>query len=384
MASRTRTRSGNAAGVYQFEVNGVPSGAPATDTSVIMLEQCIDVTGTPNTDHPLTITKFDTSALAPFGGIVGSGTFRGSGYYGPWYAGPHTTAARGHLPLDFPSTGADITKAIARTNPSRPGVTPLTLIQDLVEIPKQLKDVGKLIKNPKSLLSAREIANQNLAIRFGWLPLVKDVQDLLNLQSSIHQRVGELNRLYSETGLHRRIHLGKAGAEKKQSNVTISSFTGVSCVADIKQFTQGERWASVRWKPTSVPKHNPSDSERIRQARKLVSGMTIEGLLNGLWEVIPWTWIVDWFTDIHGYAMTWSNTVPALPYSACVMQHTKTKTDVDAHTPVGSACTGGGGTIIYETKERFVGGASVNAFLPFIGEDRLSILSSLFVQRFKR
>jgi hypothetical protein len=262
-------------------------------------------------------------------------------------------------------------------------VTPLTLIQDLVEIPKQLRDVGKLISNPKSLLSAREIANQNLAIRFGWIPLVKDVQDLFNLQSSIHQRVGELNRLYSETGLHRRIKLGSSSAEKKQNNVVVSSFTGVSGSATIRQFTRGERWASVRWKPTAVPPHNPSDADRIRQARKLVSGMTIEGLLNGLWEVIPWTWVIDWFTDVHGYAMTWSNTVPAVPYSACVMQHTSTVTDIATNNN-GSALTGGSGTIIYETKERFIGGASVNAFLPFIGMDRLSILSSLFIQRFKR
>lgn len=383
MGGRTRTRSAPSTGIYRFKVNGVQSGSDATDfSSLIFEDKCIDVTGTPNADHVLSISHFDTSGWDPISGIVGSGAFAGSGYYSPWYA-PSNTEGKSHLTLDFGSTGADITKAIARTNPSRPGVTPLTLVQDLVELPKMLKDVGKLIKAPKRLLSSREIANQNLAIRFGWLPLIKDIQDLLNLQQSIHQRADELNRLYSETGLHRRISLGKASNSSQKKNFSISSFSGVSLNANISKETKAERWASVRWKPTSAPPFNPSDHGRIQQARKLVSGMTVEGMMNGLWEVIPWTWIVDWFTDVHGYAMAHSNTVPATPYSCCVMQHTKTKTIFDPIS-TGSAAAGGGGTVIYETKERFIGGASVNAFLPFIGEDRLSILGSLFIQRFKR
>jgi len=381
MASRTRTRSRVSSGVYKFEVNnGFIS--QANDTATIELHQCTDVTGSPDVDHALTIKHLDCSNWSPFRGIQSSGTFAGSGYYSDYYAGV-PLYCQGHLPLDFSSTAADLTKAIARTNPSRPGVTPLTLIQDLVEIPRQLKDVGKLLRNPRSLLSAREIANQNLAIRFGWLPLVQDVKDLFNLQSAIHNRVGELDRLYSHTGLHRRIKLGTASAEKTSSQVT-SSFTGVGGTSLFKQYSYGQRWATVRWKPTAVPKYNPSDADRIRQARQLVSGMTLEGLMNGLWEVIPWTWVIDWFTDVHSYAMTWSNTVPAIPYSACVMQDVVTISNITTTPSTGSALTGGNGTIIYETKERFVGGASVNAFLPFIGQDRLSILGSLFIQRFKR
>jgi hypothetical protein len=383
MAGRIRSTSDSSKGVYNYVYAGTNYGT-YNDTGKIQSSTCIDVTGSPNVDHPLTITTLSSNDFLPLGGVVADGPYMGTGFASPYY-GPFDIYATGHLPFDLGDPSADLTRAIARTNPSRPGVTPLTLIQDLVEIPKQLKDVGKLIKNikHKNLLTAKETANQYLGLKFGWLPLIKDVQDLFSFQQQVHQRIGELNRLYSDTGLHRSIRLGSTGNSSSQKGLVLSSNLGVQAYTDLDRSTKVTRWASVRWKPTTVPKFNPSDKDRIMQARELVSGLTTEGLLNGLWEVIPWTWVIDWFTDVHGFAMTWSNTVPATPYSACVMQHAKT-TSTFVTTPIpGSAAVGGNGQWAYETKERFVGGASVNAFLPFIGADRLSIIGSLFVQRFK-
>jgi len=86
---------------------------------------------------------------------------------------------------------------LSRTNPSRPVVVPFTLVQDLVEIPRMLKDVGRLIKTPRKALNPVDQANQFLGAKFGWLPLIDDAHKLLHLQQYIHARVGELKRLYS-------------------------------------------------------------------------------------------------------------------------------------------------------------------------------------------
>jgi hypothetical protein len=325
--ARVRKRFQRSSGYWVFKQNNTVLSQIADPADPFLTDYCADIQGNPKNDNSLTIQHLDVSDYHPWSGSLSQPPYSYS-YVGGYYGGVPSLCSQHASGLPVPNTSALLTKAIALTNPSRPGVTPLTLLQDIVEMPKQLKDVGKLIKTPKRLLSLREIANQNLAIRFGWLPLIQDVKDLLSFQDHVHQRAGELNRLYSSSGLHRRIRLGHNACDQERNVVLASSNSGLQGDTRITSISRQEIWATVRWYPTSAPPFDPSDAGRIKAARKLVSGMTVEGLLNGLWEVIPWTWIVDWFTDIHGYAMGASNTIPALPKSACLMVDTKTEHSV--------------------------------------------------------
>jgi len=284
-----------------------------------------------------------------------------------------------------PAASANMLDLLNRTNPSRPDYVPLTLIQDLVDIPKQLKEVGRLIQTPlKHLTSSREVANHYLGWQFGWKPLFQDVKDLLDLQMHIHKRVGELHRLYSSNGLKRRLHLG-SWTVASQSRVTTESNSLFALTVDRSILTKRDRWGTVRWKPSvTLPSHTPSDAEIIRQAQQVALGLTVEGTLKGAWDLIPWTWVVNWFTNVGSFALQYSNTVPANPASACIM--TKSETLFQDSNPQysRSGFTGGFGDVVTTTKARYVGPATLSVHLPFIGKDRLSILAALFVQRFKR
>jgi hypothetical protein len=376
---RTRTQpypGGSLIGV----ANGVPINA--SNSGTMISETCSDSHGRPIVPSNLTITKVDFSRVIPVHGTYTSASATGtatnyipSGIRGD-SLGPPLVPGR-------PSVGVSMTDLLARTNPSRPDVVPFDLIQDLVDIPRQLKDVGRLIRTPKrKLLNAKELANQHLGFQFGWLPLFKDVRDLLDLQHRIHKRVAELHRLYSAGGLKRRIHLG-SWVHEETSNRTVESSLVMNCLVRRTFYVESERWGTVRWKPTQLPSFNPSDAEIIRQAKLVASGLSVEGVMKGSWDLLPWTWLLSWFTNISSFAMQYSTTVPALPSSACVMTRTR---NLSLYQPLSmsSGYTDTGGYATWETKERFTGSGSIEAHLPFLTAGRLSILGALFVQRFKR
>jgi hypothetical protein len=273
----------------------------------------------------------------------------------------------------------------ARTNPSRPVVTPLTLIQDLVDIPRQLKDVGRLLKKGTKGLNLKEISNQNLGIQFGWLPLIDDAKNLLDLQLHIAKRSMEIDRLYQKSGLKRRIQLSENSIEATQTNLTLvgDSASG-SVFADAIRHQVTTKWGTVRWVPTALPPGvTESDIRSIRSVRRIVSGLTPDGLLKGAWDVIPWTWLTDWFVDVGSYMGAHSNFVPATASHCCVMRKTETATYIKPLPSTSAWVSFEPCSCYVTTKERNVVSAPFAVSIPFVGIRRLSILSSLFVQRFK-
>jgi len=276
---------------------------------------------------------------------------------------------------------------VARTNPSRPLLTPFTLLQDFVEVPSQLRHIGDLLTKNAKTLNAKDLANQNLALQFGWLPLVEDLKTLLDLQRHILRRMGELQKLYSAKGLRRRItiaedHQGK-GVTGSQA-LALGQFVGFGYDVTVVRKT----WATIRWKPTSPMSASlHSDAAMNKLARKLVLGLTPEGLIKGTWDILPWTWLLGWFTNVGSFLLQNSNTVPATHSSACLMNESIT-TCVPMpmrFQDVFKKDTLLKGTYTQSLKTRILSGALTVGFsMPFVGINRLSILSSLYVQRFLR
>nr|UJQ85624.1 MAG: putative maturation protein [Leviviridae sp.] len=348
-------------------------------------EMCVDENTTPGTDHPFYLEKFEDN-LSPLDGVVTNHIwFNGSSVNG-FRPGSVPGTTKQHLLVDNGIVAADFARVRSRSNPSRPVVTPLTLIQDVVELPKMLKDVGRLLKKGTKAVSAKELANQNLAVQFGWMPLVDDAKKLLNLQSYAIKRSREWNKLYSGSGLKRRLSLDSAHAESTIKEVPYWSdgFVG-SCYRDLQKYTSSRKWGTIRWKPTSPPPYHESEADRNRRAMRVVAGMTGEGLAEGLWDVMPWTWLLDWFTGMGDYLGQNSNTVPARSERVNVMRQTVTSTNFIPSKTVLNATyiTGGEGHTVWTTKERSQNSSVIITAAPFLSVRRLSILGSLFVQRFK-
>jgi len=344
---------------------------------------CWDVHNAPGVDHDFLLTKKDVVDMVPFNGHVASGPFAGSGFtnfHADWltrYAGP--------VNINRDTVDAqDFAILRSRTNPSRPTVAPLTLIQDLVDIPKQLRDVRKLFSSPKSALNAKELANHNLSVQFGWLPLIDDAKHIIKLQHYIAKRKEELVRLDGKSGLKRRIRLSESTDHDEFSNqsVAATNWGGTGYVNVSRQQTT-VKYGTVRWKPTNLPNYDLTDVERTYQLVRSVVGFSPEGDIQGLWDIIPWTWVTDWFVDIGSYMTQYSNTIPAEATHCNVMRNVKVVANISKSPLTSSWVDGGYGSVSYEIKSRAANTAPFAVRIPFIGLQRLSILGSLFIQRFK-
>lgn len=379
---RTRTRS--------YEVHtGTRKGTwiiDVTDKRVLTnTESCEDYVGRPVSDSVLNLSRYDRSQFHGMSGTnVGTGKNKVEYERYPYsYQVGWTTS---HMSTGAPSDAGQGAAILARTNPSRPTVVPFTIIQDLYDVPRMLKGVGKLLKTPRRLLSPHEAANQYLGAKFGWIPLIDDANKLIHIQDYIHKRVGELHRLYSAGGLKRRITLGNGTASDSGAIMTLNSDLGVSplITGKLSRITEEKVWGTVRWRPTgTLPHYNPSDAELISKAKQVVSGFSTEGVIKGAWDLLPWTWMVDWFTNIGDWLSQSSSTIPASPVSCNLM---RTRTTTVQHTivnkPRWAEDNGGSGT--YVTKSRTPVSGTLSASLPTLDANRLSILGALFVQRFKR
>jgi hypothetical protein len=344
---------------------------------------CWDSNHSPGVDHDFLLTKKDWLDIKPFTGHVQSGPFAGSGfqdYHPDWlnlFGGAVNTTK------DMVD-GQDFAILRSRTNPSRPTVAPLTLIQDLVDIPKQLRDVKKLFSSPKSALNAKELANHNLGVQFGWLPLIDDAKHIIKLQHYIAKRKEELVRLDGKSGLKRRIRISESTDHDEFVNQAVAgSNFGGSGYVNVNRFQTTTKYGTVRWKPTHLPNYDLTDVERTYQLVRSVVGFSPEGDIQGLWDIIPWTWVTDWFIDLGSYMTQYSNTVPAEATHCNVMRHVKVDINVSKSPLTSSWIDGGYGALSYEIKSRAADSAPFAVRIPFIGLQRLSILGSLFIQRFK-
>ncbi len=278
-------------------------------------------------------------------------------------------------------------RLVARTNPSRPVITPPEMLQNLIELPRMVKHLGDLLNNPlTSFKTPSGVASEYLGIKFGWIPVINDVLQLLDLQKEILKRNAELQKLYSGRGLKRRVKFATSSDEGKRYDL-IPLLGTVSVIARTSVKIERECWGSIRWKPTSPPPYHPQDMRFNDHTRNLVLGFTPEGMAKGLWNVIPWTWLLGWFFNIGDYALAHSNSVPAQYSSACCMSKMVVST-----VPTEAVCPGGFqvelkviGSATAITRTRVVAGTLVPGFnMPLWDISKLSVLGALFAQRFLR
>lgn len=326
---------------------------------------CDDVVGSAGADHNLTINKWVTQQVEPLNGSLISGGSHND-YYNFFVV--QQVQAPGHLALPSqPSTTADAVTVLARTNPNRYSVDMVQNLVDIGDLPKLVRVAGDTI--------LKRGAGAYLSWQFGWAPLISDVKKMLDFQRLTDLKVKELHKLYQAGGIHRRLKLRTLSAESS-TNLNLVGLGSKAVTVKSKQSTVMERWGSVRYLPASLP---PKDETAYRQlAFRIVYGLELSPA--SVWEALPWTWLIDWFSNIGDYLSQYNNVVPVIPSAPCIMTHTKTRT---VFTRIDQETSVAGGTIdrIYETKLRVVASPGIQASIPFLGDRQLSILAALFITK---
>lgn len=347
----------------------------------ISRHRCKDVAGNHDGVNNLLISHFEVPVFKPMNGVQlnpsGQVIRRMENYY-PQNLWPNNTALQ-HMNVDLSPWAA--TELASRSNPSRPEVQlPVSLVE-LRELPSLIRHAGRQLRpngRPKNL--PRNLAEANLVWQFGWAPLLGDVNKLLQFSDHVDKRVGELKKLTTSTGLRRRIKLGQGVVSDTVPNYVIQSANTVVTVRK-ERSTSYIQWGTIRWKSNELL--GASDAKLKKYARKALLGLGTDpsSILSTAWELLPWSWLIDYFGNVGDYLQAHSNSVPATPSGICVMTTKNTTCTLTPNTH--SWVTGGHAVTSYITKERDIRGAALAAKLPFLSGRQMSILGSLAVVRSK-
>jgi hypothetical protein len=328
------------------------------------LGTCVDQTG-PGDCAPFGVTKKKVS-----GGRVN--VFNDANNYWDNYRVDYTNfdAAFDHLgpPFGEARLDADLaTQAAARTNPSRPYV-------DVVENVLQLGELTKLIQNRGNSM-IREAGRENLRYQFGIAPLVGDLVKLSQFENQLARRVGEIQRLQSAKGLRRTIDLGAWSNTDSYSAVMQSN---QYFWTDLLTRTTSQRISAfLTWLPegdlSGLGMH-----ETLRLAMRSVLGLTIDA--KTLWEVLPWSWLIDWGSNVGNFFAANRNIIPATLSGVHIMRETQTRI---LGRGVSFGANGAMSPVYAEvtSKSRQPSFIAPVAHFPILSGNQMGILASLAVTR---
>lgn len=234
-------------------------------------------------------------------------------------------------------------ETLQRTNPATPIVSLSEFSgEQIAEIPKMVRESGRLrIAMLKDRNFWRNIWNrysQSRRYQLGFLtkaafkswvwyrfcinPLAHDLEAMLKFAISVKERVDYLTKLSQGQTVKRRVLMGYDKSTVQSSRVTLC--TERATVSAIKETTKvRQQWATATWQlkaGVTLPKLKP---EITSMAKQILLGFNPYQLASASWELIPWSWLVDWFVPVSTWIGAQDNqTVGAAPRSVCFMRHT--------------------------------------------------------------
>jgi len=258
-------------------------------------------------------------------------------------------------------------QAVSRTNPSRAYVDiPVNVLE--------LGDITTLLKKSGDTL-IRKLASNNLRYQFGIRPLVEDVIKLTKFQDAVHRRIKEMEKLKGPHGLRRTLELDNLTATIDRSNTALQT-AGFTLSRVYSTIGRRQIKAHVRWKAGgNFDKIN--QPEMCALATKAVLGLTLD--FATFWEAMPWSWMIDWGSNVGDYFKANRNIVPATLEGCWLSTHTTSTSDVPAITTGNRIFSAA--KVVLEQKQREYVAVTPTAHFPFLSGNQLGILASLAITR---
>jgi hypothetical protein len=190
-------------------------------------------------------------------------------------------------------------EAFAKMKPTQPEFSALNSIYELREMPQ-------LFKADYHKRGLRGVADYNLAIQFGWIPLLNDIKSFLSLQAKLQKRLAQLLRDNGRP-VRRRITLKDESSPNAVAQgssysafqpVLVTQYYASQPTWKTTTFFRERVWASAQfryWLPGG-----PRDVEYSRRLLRALSGYRVTP--DVIYNAIPWSWLVDWFSNL-GYLL---------------------------------------------------------------------------------
>lgn len=220
-----------------------------------------------------------------------------------------------------------------------------------------------------------KLGGANLSYHFGWKPLISDLLTLAMFQTLVDKRVKELKALSKRASTRKRDVFSESITNVRKGYV-LSSLGGVTQSADVTTTTSVRKWGYARWQITTpLP---TTEAEMLALARRATLGLYVSPAT--FWELLPWTWLIDWCSNVGDLLNAGRNIVGASPSACMVCRHLRSESDFKM-LPTGRPVTTSHAKNVTETKSRVHAIATLSASLPFLTYRQASILGSIGVTR---
>jgi hypothetical protein len=319
---------------------------------------------------PFRVDTFDVS-----GGVI---TKPYTGYFSSWFNNYVCDYVQGlyygidHLGVDTMGTVEAATRGAARTNPSRPSIDVPTEMAQVHEIPDIIRQAGEN--------ELGRVGGANLGYQFGVAPIIQDVRALAGVQSLIAARADELLRAERQGGIKRTVVVDAGSAQEIRN--TFLQTDGLFIRENVNWWTGETVKVHSRWVPDgSYAPLTQQNREYVlmRRALRALTGGTIDGAT--AWELIPWSWLIDYFANVGEYFKASRNIVGLVLSDVAVMRHTVTRVEFGGITGSDFGFSSFNGR--WETKTRktsFV--APTFSSNSFLSANQMGIVASLAATRY--
>lgn len=206
---------------------------------------------------------------------------------------------------------------LAKTNVSQAYVNVLQQVGELKDLPDLVRGWGN------SLLESA--AKGVISWRWCLKPMAGDVTKLLNFVGACNKRFEELRRLRDGKVIRKRVMLGSDQKADTPSRVLLHS-EGASVYGTRTNVYTRKVWGTANWKvgaDSDIP--DMDDRELLAKTRRLMLGLNTHGALEAAWELVPWSWLVDWFSNCGTMLAATNNSVGCTWHRLSLMQTSTTE-----------------------------------------------------------
>lgn len=203
---------------------------------------------------------------------------------------------------------------LAETNPSQPHVNLAAFTGELPELPSLVRGWGRNL--------IRQAARGYISWRWIVRPLAGDINRLVHFVEACNQRFTELRRLRDGKTIRKRVNLGRTQIVGAKQNVQLHS-QGAAIGGRRQDVHTRKLWGSAEWKllpNTEIP--NLSDPELMKLTKRTMLGLNSHGALEAAWELLPWSWFIDWFSNVGTMLQASNNSIPLTWGRVCFMMET--------------------------------------------------------------
>jgi hypothetical protein len=175
---------------------------------------------------------------------------------------------------------------------------------ELRELPSAIRQLGMMLNGLGS--AADYAAGPILQWKFGWQPLINDLQTLLNWSEEVDKRLKSLYRAGKQRRIKRKLSTIQASSFVYEKAITVTYSHYVRVLR--REATNQRAWFTCRLTPTAT---FPSLEKKFID--KFKSIYSLSQVPSTVWNSLPWTWLIDYFTDIGSFISANQGVLPYEP-----------------------------------------------------------------------